>query len=75
MAKKTDKIIDKITNTMNIDKEIVRKVYVKSLQELVKVIEEKQSEIEYYKTKYENQISVTKRLRNRIRQLESKKRR
>ena len=60
---------------MNIDKEIVRKVYVKSLQELVKVIEEKQSEIEYYKTKYENQISVTKRLRNRIRQLESKKRR
>lgn len=75
MAKKTDKIIDKIINTMNIDKEIVRKVYVKSLQELVKVIEEKQSEIEYYKTKYENQISVTKRLRNRIRQLESKKRR
>ena len=75
MAKKIDKIIDKITNTMNIDKEIVRKVYVKSLQELVKVIEEKQSEIEYYKTKYENQISVTKRLRNRIRQLESKKRR
>lgn len=71
MAKKIDKII----NTMNIDKEIVRKVYVKSLQELVKVIEEKQSEIEYYKTKYENQISVTKRLRNRIRQLESKKRR
>ena len=71
MAKKIDKII----NTMNIDKEIVRKVYVKSLQELVKVIEEKQNEIEYYKTKYENQISITKRLRNRIRQLESKKRR
>lgn len=69
------KSIDKIANTMNLNKQIVREIYVKSLQELVKVIEEKQSEVEYYKTKYKNQVSVTKKLRSRIKQLEGENRR
>lgn len=61
-------------NTIELNQDIQRKIYVKSLQELVKELDEKQVEIEYYKSKYKNQLSITKRLRSRIRELESKKR-
>lgn len=61
-------------NTNNLNEEIAREVYVKSLQELVKKLEEKDCDIEYYKNKYKNQVAATKRLRNKIRELESKKR-
>lgn len=68
------KKINKSENTSTLNEEIAREVYVKSLQELVKKIEEKQEEIEYYKSKYKNQTAVIKKLRNRIREIESKKR-
>ena len=61
-------------NTIELNQDIQRKIYVKSLQELVKELDEKQVEIEYYKSKYKNQLLITKRLRSRIRELESKKR-
>ena len=66
--------VDKQENTNNLNEEIAREVYVKSLQELVKKMEEKDAEIEYYKSKYKTQASTIKRLKNRIRELESKKR-
>ena len=69
------KITKKIENAMNINKQIVREVYVKSLQELVLQIEEKQAELEYYKHKNKVQRLTIKKLKNRIRELESKKRR
>ena len=65
--------INKIANTMRLNKQIVREVYVKSLQELVLQIEEKQSEIEYYKEKDKLQRSTIKKLRNKIVELENKK--
>lgn len=68
------KKINKSENTSTLNEEIAREVYVKSLQELVKKIEEKQEEVEYYKSKYKNQTAVIKKLRNRIREIESKKR-
>lgn len=67
------KQIDKIANAMDINREIVREVYVKSLQELVLQIEEKQSEIEYYKKQNKLQRKTIGILRDRIRQLERKK--
>lgn len=67
------KRINKIANTMRLNKQIVREVYVKSLQELVLQIEQKQSEIEYYKQKDKLQRETIKKLRNKIMELESKK--
>lgn len=69
------KRINKIANTMRLNKQIVREVYVKSLQELVLQIEQKQSEIEYYKQKDKLQRETIKKLRNKIIELENKKRR
>lgn len=68
------KKVDQQENTKKINEEIDREVYVKSLQELVKTIEEKNEAVEYYKAKYNMQLSTIKKLRNRIRELESKKR-
>lgn len=69
------KRINKLANTMSLNEEIVREVYVKSLQELVLKIEEKQAEIEYYKGKDKTQRATIKKLRERIVELENKKRR
>lgn len=68
------KKVNKKENTNNLNEEIARKVYVDSLQELVKAMQEKDDEIEYYKNKNKTQTITIKRLRNRIRELESKKR-
>ncbi len=69
------KQINKIANTMSLNRQIVRGVYVKSLQELVLQLEEKESELEYYKNKNRLQRETIKKLKNRIRQLETKRRR
>lgn len=60
-------------NTRNLDKEIARDVYVKSLQELVKKIEDQKNEIEYYKNKNKTQRIAIQRLKSRLRELEGKK--
>lgn len=69
------KSVNTIANTMSLNKQIVREVYVKSLQELVLQMEEQQSVIEYYKKQNALQRITIKKYRNKIRELEKKKRR